>query len=203
MVPYVVGIAGGTASGKTTVATRYAKEFGAALIGHDRYYYNIHNPRGFNFDHPDALETSLLVQQLSDLKQGKAVELPIYVFGSHHRSPETERLEPAPLMVVEGILVLSDERLRSCFDFMVFVDAPADIRLIRRLRRDTITRGRSMENVLSQYEETVRPMHERYVQPTASYAGLTLDGLKPVPELVEQLAAAVAAGQRSRGGALV
>lgn len=199
MVPYVVGIAGGTASGKTTVATQYAKEVGAALVGHDRYYYNIQNPRGFNFDHPDALETSLLVQQLAELKQGKAVDLPVYVFGSHHRSPETERLEPAPLMVVEGILVLSDERLRSCFDFMVFVDVPADIRLIRRLRRDTITRGRSMESVLSQYEETVRPMHERYVQPTSTYASLTLDGQRSVTELVGELAAAVEAGRRARG----
>lgn len=168
-------------------------------MGHDRYYYNIQNPRGFNFDHPDALETSLLVQQLAELKQGKAVDLPVYVFGSHHRSPETERLEPAPLMVVEGILVLSDERLRSCFDFMVFVDVPADIRLIRRLRRDTITRGRSMESVLSQYEETVRPMHERYVQPTSTYASLTLDGQRSVTELVGELAAAVEAGRRARG----
>ena len=199
MVPYIVGIAGGTASGKTTVANEFSKRWGAALIGHDRYYYHIQNPRGFNFDHPDALETSLLVQQLADLRAGNAVDLPIYVFGSHHRSPETERLAPAPLVVVEGILVLADERLRKCFDLMVFVDAPADIRLIRRLRRDTSTRGRTMESVLHQYETTVRPMHEQYVQPTLRFAGTVLNGLEPVDQLVDQLGVAVEAGRLARG----
>lgn len=199
MKPYIVGIAGGTASGKTTIAADFSERWNATLIGHDRYYRDIPHPRGFNFDHPDALETTLLVEHLDQLRSGHAADLPIYVFGAHHRGKETERVEPRPLMVVEGILVLQDERLRCCFDLMVFVDAPADIRLIRRLRRDITDRGRTIESVLDQYEATVRPMHEQFVQPTAAFASLVLDGMAPPEASVQKLADAVEAGRRARG----
>lgn len=199
MRPYIVGIAGGTASGKTTIAEAFAQEQHAALIGHDRYYKDIPDPRSFNYDHPDALDTALLVQQVMQLRQGRNVELPVYHFGSHRRSAEVEPLEARELIVVEGILVLQDRLLRSSFDLCVWVEVPADIRLIRRLRRDTVKRGRTMENVLEQYEQTVRPMHEAFVQPSSLYATIHLDGLAPIPESLEKLAAAVWAGRTARG----
>jgi uridine kinase len=198
MRAYVVGIAGGTASGKTTIAEAFAQQENAALVGHDRYYKDIPDPRTFNYDHPDALDTALLCRQVIDLQQGKGVDLPVYHFNSHRRSDEVEHLAARELVVVEGILVLQDPALRAAFDLCIWVEAPADIRLIRRLRRDTVKRGRTMENVLDQYEATVRPMHELFVQPSSVYASVQLDGLAPLSESLEKLAAAVRAGRAAR-----
>lgn len=189
MRPLIVGIAGGTASGKSTISKRVAEVLGAALIGHDRYYFDVRDKQTFNFDHPDALDTALMVTHLQQLRQGEAADLPVYAFATHSRTDQTERVEPGPVILVEGILVLADPGLRSCFDVMVWVEAPADIRLIRRMRRDIATRGRTWDSVLHQYETTVRPMHEQWVAPSAQYATLVLDGTIPTEEAVAQLVA--------------
>ena len=192
MTPFLVGIAGGTASGKTTVALRYAARADALLISHDRYYRDFPEPRGANFDHPDSLETTLLVGHLRALRAGLPADLPVYHFPTHRRVPTTETVHPRPVVVVEGILVLADAALRACFDLRVYVDAPDDIRLIRRLRRDVRERGRTMESVVDQYLATVRPMHERFVAPSAVGVELLLVGTEPIDTLVDRLAAAVA-----------
>lgn len=174
MRPFVVGIAGGTASGKTTLAELAAARTGAALVTHDRYYFDAHAHT--NFDHPDALDTAGLVAHLDALRAGEPVELPVYHFPTHKRLPVTERLEPRRLVIVEGILVLASAELRRRFDLAVFVRAAADVRLARRVRRDIAERGRDVESVLDQYLRTVRPMHEAFVEPSAAHAELVLDG---------------------------
>lgn len=183
--PFVVGIAGGTASGKTTLAQLACERIGAALLTHDRYYRDA--DASTNFDHPDALETPRLVADLDRLRDGHPVDLPIYDFPTHRRVAATDRLVPGPILVVEGILVLSDPALRARFDLCVFMEAAADVRLIRRLRRDIAERGRSLECVLAQYLATVRPMHEAYVQPSAAHAALVLDGERPIEGELERL----------------
>jgi uridine kinase len=187
--PFVVGIAGGTASGKTTLAERAAARVGAALVTHDRYYFDA--DASTNFDHPDSLDTAGLAAHLDALREGRPVDLPVYDFATHRRAPRTERLAPRPLVFVEGILVLSSADLRRRFDLTVFVYATADVRLIRRVRRDIAERGRDLESVLSQYLATVRPMHETYVEPSAAHAALVLDGEGPLDGEVERLLAAL------------
>ncbi len=189
--PIVVGIAGGTASGKTSIAIHAAKQLGAALIQHDRYYFDAPEPRGHNFDHPDSLQTALFAEHLGALRRGDATDLPVYDFGTHSRSLRSERMEPGAIILAEGILVLADARLRAEMDMMVFVDAPVDVRLARRLRRDIVERGRSVESVLDQYLLTVRPMHERYVEPSRAFASLTLDGEGEFLAQVDRLVSAV------------
>ncbi len=189
MRPYVVGIAGGTASGKTTLAERAAQRTGAALVTHDRYYRDA--DAHTNFDHPAALDTAALVADLDRLRAGEAVDLPRYDFATHRRVVTTDRLAPGPLIFVEGILVLSEPALRARFDLCVFVDAAADIRLIRRMRRDVAERGRTVDTVLAQYLETVRPMHEAYVAPSAAHAALTLNGEASIEAELERLLAAL------------
>lgn len=178
----VVGIAGATGSGKTTVARRLTEALPrgtVALLQHDSYYRD----RGdlsyeqrceLNFDHPDSLETSLMVEHLQQLRAGKAVRVPIYDFTTHRRRTDTERLEPGAVVVVEGILVLADADLRSMLDIKVFVDTDADIRVFRRIRRDIEQRGRSFESVRKQYYSTVRPMHQQYVEPSKRWADIIL-----------------------------
>lgn len=183
--PFVVGMAGGTASGKTTLAHKVAVRTGATLITHDRYYRSADEYT--NFDHPDSLETDRLIEDLDRLRAGLPAELPVYDFATHSRRPETERVEPCPLVVVEGILVLSSPQLRARFDLAVFVEASADVRLIRRVRRDMAERGRTLDSVLAQYMATVRPMHNRFVQPAAAHAGLVLDGEGSIDAEVERL----------------
>ena len=187
MKPLIVGIAGGTASGKSTISKATAERLGAALIGHDRYYHDVRDKHTFNFDHPDSLDTTLMVEHLRQLHSGQAAELPVYEFATHSRSNRTERVEPGPVILVEGILVLADAGLRSCFDMMVWVEAPADIRLIRRMRRDIAMRGRTWDSVLNQYEATVRPMHEQWVAPSAQFASIILDGTIPTERAVTEL----------------
>lgn len=198
MKVFVVGIGGGTASGKTTVANAFAAETGAALLQHDRYYRSFQDPSAANFDHPSSLETELLADHLGALREGASVDVPIYDFSRHARAAETHRVEARPVVVVEGILVLAEERLRRLFDLSVYVDCPDDLRLLRRMLRDMHERGRSVESVATQYLATVRPMHEQYVAPSAAHAGLRLDGTAPVAHLVGRVAAALPAW--ARGG---
>lgn len=189
--PLVVGMAGGTASGKTSIAIHAARQLGAALIQHDRYYFDAPQPRGHNFDSPEALDTALFAEHLAALRRGEPVDLPVYDFPTHSRSPRVELMEPGEFIIAEGILVLADERLRAEMDFMVYVDAAADLRLARRLRRDIVERGRSVDSVLDQYLLTVRPMHLQYVEPSRQFATLILDGEGDILGEVGRLVGAV------------
>lgn len=197
MTPFVVGVAGGTASGKTSVAEGLATRIGALLVSHDRYYRDAPDASVTNFDHPDSLETRFLVEQLDGLRRGETVALPRYDFTVHRRAPHVDVVEARPLVVVEGILVLADAALRGRFDLRVFVDAPDDIRFIRRLRRDMAERGRTVDGVIAQYLATVRPMHEAFVVPSKVHADVVLDGTTPIDVLVDGLVALVK--ERGRG----
>lgn len=180
----VIGIAGGSGSGKSTVLDRLLEGLGAdsvdvSVVDHDAYYVDLshRSPKeraGFNFDHPDALETDLLVEQLDELAGGKPIEKPIYDFTSHTRSDETKTIDPAPVIIVEGILVLAEPELVERMDIRIFIDADDDIRLVRRIRRDMDERGRSLESILSQYEKTVRPMHIEFVEPSKRRADIII-----------------------------
>lgn len=178
----IVGFAGGSGSGKTTVVEEILRSLHPApvsVIHHDSYYRDlIHLPfeerAEMNFDHPDALETSLLVEHLTLLRSGKAVEVPVYDFATHTRTNKTRKVEATGVIIVDGILVLADPRLRDLLDIKVFVDTDADIRFIRRLRRDTRDRGRSFESVVDQYQRTVRPMHQAFVEGSRAFADIII-----------------------------
>lgn len=182
--PVVIGIAGGSGSGKSTVLDRLLDGLGddsvdVSILDHDAYYVDLahRSPEeraGFNFDHPDALETGMLVEQLDRLIGGSPVEKPIYDFTTHTRTERTETVEPAPVVIVEGILVLAEPDLVERMDIRIFIDADDDIRLIRRIRRDMEDRGRSLESVMSQYEKTVRPMHIEFVEPSKRKADIII-----------------------------
>jgi len=179
---FVLGIAGGTGSGKTTVAERLVAGLPGrpvVLIDHDAYYRDRSSMPAaerllINYDHPDAIETELLVEHLTALRAGRAVNIPQYDFRQHVRRAETRPIEPAPVVIVEGILVLADERLRAQMDLKVFVDTDADIRLMRRLERDIEQRGRTFAQVREQYDSTVRPMHLAFVEPSKRFADLVI-----------------------------
>ncbi len=174
----VLGVAGGTGSGKTTVARAILEAVGSgriAFLAHDSYYRDVEwsgeeQLRSYNFDHPRSMDDDLLIEHLARLKAGYPVETPVYDFVRHRRREETRRVEPRPVILVEGILIFVDPRLRELLDFKIFVDTPADLRLIRRLRRDLRERGRSMDDVLRQYMATVRPMHQEFVEPSRRWA---------------------------------
>ena len=180
--PYVVGIAGGTGSGKTTVAHKLASAMPTGrcvTIEHDAYYRDQgHLPPqerdAINYDHPAALESSLLVLHLRELRAGRAVEVPIYDFATHTRRGETRTVQPARVIIVEGILVFTEPALREQMDIKIFVDTDADIRLMRRIRRDLEQRGRSFASVRDQYYATVRPMHLEFVEPSKRWADLII-----------------------------
>lgn len=183
--PVIVGVAGGSGSGKSTVVRRLIDRLGGAdevgVIHHDAYYRDrSHLPAsertGLNYDHPDALETELLIEHVESLARGWGVDVPVYDFTSHVRTARARRVEPSPVVILDGILILGDPRLRELLDVKVFVDAAPDVRLGRRLRRDMEERGRSAESVLTQYMETVRPMHLEFVEPTRRYADLIIEG---------------------------
>lgn len=186
---FVVGIGGGSASGKTTLAHLVAARAGAALVAHDRYYYDAPDAARVNFDHPDALDTNRLVDHLDRLRAGEAVDLPVYDFATHRRVPRTDRVEPRGIVIVEGILVFADARLRRRFDLTASVIAPPDVRLIRRVRRDVAERGRTVESVFEQYLAQVRPMHERFVEPHLPTADVLLDGVGVLEEQAGRLLA--------------
>lgn len=174
----VIGVAGGTGSGKTTVARTLLDRIGRTAITflqHDAYYRDLsHLPleerEKVNFDHPDSLETGLLVEHLGRLREGEAVEVPVYDFTRHTRSDETVTAEPNPVIMVEGILVLAEKELRETMDVKVYVDTAADLRFIRRLRRDIHERGRTLDSVIDQYRNYVRPMHLEFVEPSKRHA---------------------------------
>jgi uridine kinase len=180
--PLFVGIAGGTGSGKTTIARTIAESLprgGVATIEYDSYYRDRHDlteeqRNALNFDHPDSLETSLLVDHLKALRAGQPVEVPHYDFKTHRRRVERSRVEPRPVVIVEGILVFVDPALREALDIKIFVDTDADIRVLRRIRRDMEHRGRTFESVREQYYATVRPMHLEYVEPSKRWADLLI-----------------------------
>jgi len=180
--PVVIGIAGGTGSGKTTVAQVILERVGAhhvTLVPQDAYYRDLSDlPPAqralMNFDHPDALEMDLMVEHLRKLRNWEPIDMPVYDFTTHTRKSETRRVTPNPVIVVEGILVLADPRLRELMDVKLYVDTDADVRFIRRLKRDIAERGRTMESVIQQYLTTVRPMHLEFVEPTKRYADVII-----------------------------
>lgn len=178
----ILGVAGGSGSGKTTVVEEILRSLRPApvsVIHHDSYYKDlVHLPfeerAETNFDHPDALETTLLVDHLTRLRNGEAVEVPVYDFSTHTRTDKTRRVEATGVIIVDGILVLAESRLRDLMDIKVFVDTDDDIRFIRRLRRDIRDRGRSLESVVDQYVSTVRPMHQAFVEGSRSFADIII-----------------------------
>jgi uridine kinase len=180
--PVVIGVAGGSGSGKTTVVRRIVESLGpgeVVVLDHDRYYRDrtdlrLEERAALNYDHPDSLETDLLVHHVRELKAGNTVEVPTYDFARYARRSDTERHEPRRVIIVEGILIYSDAALRALMDVKLFVDADADTRFIRRLQRDVAERGRTMESVIDQYQSTVKPMHFEFVEPTKRYADLII-----------------------------
>ncbi len=177
----VIGIAGGTASGKTTLMKRLIEKFEdqVTVLSHDNYYRR-HDDLSYeqrcllNYDEPAALETELMAEHLRQLRQGQAIDCPVYDFTIHNRSEETVRIVPKKVIIVEGILIFENKELRDLMDIRIFVDTDADIRLCRRIKRDVNKRGRTLESVLTQYQQTVKPMHERYVEPSKKYANLVV-----------------------------
>lgn len=177
----VVGIAGGSASGKTSIIKKLKKIFKdeILMIGHDFYYWSNDNlsmeeRKKLNYDHPKSFETEKLIEDLKTLKKGKSVNLPIYDYTIHTRKKETLKVFPKPVIIVEGILILENKELRNLMDIKVYVDVDSDIRLIRRLLRDTKERGRSVDSVLTQYLKTVKPMHEEFIEPSKKHADLII-----------------------------
>ena len=178
--PIVIGVAGGSGSGKTTVVRRIVESLGndkVTVLEHDRYYRDRSDLRleeraALNYDHPDSLETDLMVQHLQALRAGNDVEVPVYDFARYARTAATEAAHPRRAIIVEGILIFTDAALRALLDVKVFVDADDDIRFIRRLRRDVAERGRTMESVIEQYIGTVKPMHLDFVEPSKRYADI-------------------------------
>lgn len=178
----IIGIAGGTGSGKSTFARRLAERFEGhvSMIYHDNYYRDqsdltFEERKKTNYDHPDSLETELLIEHLKQLREGKAVECPVYDFAAHNRSDSTVTIQPAPVIIVEGILVLSDPEIRKLLDLKIFVDADADERVLRRIRRDVVKRKRDIDGIIEQYLTTVKPMHNLYVEPAKAMADLVIN----------------------------
>jgi len=178
--PVVIGVAGGSGSGKTTVVQRIVESLGddkVTVLEHDRYYHDRSHLRleeraALNYDHPDALDTELMVEHVRALRAGHEVDVPVYDFARYARRPVTERAQPRDALIVEGILIFADLALRELMDVKVFVDTDDDIRFIRRLRRDVAERGRTMESVIEQYLGTVKPMHLEFVEPSKRYADI-------------------------------
>ena len=178
---FVVGVAGGSASGKTTIVQQIRDHFGDAIevIGHDSYYLahdgmTYEERSRLNYDHPDSFETARLIRDVKALKAGKNVERPVYDYAIHNRSAETVTVRPRPIILLEGILVLENQELRDLMDLKVFVDTDAAARIMRRSSRDTLERARSIESIITQYRDTVKPMHDRFVEPTKYYADVII-----------------------------
>lgn len=188
MKSIIIGIAGGTGSGKSTFTNRLKEEFKeeVAVIYHDNYYrdqsdISFEDRKKTNYDHPDSIETELLVEHLKQLKEGHSIQCPVYDYSQHNRSNEVTTVEPKRVILLEGILVLADERLRDLIDIKVYVEADADERILRRVIRDVKERGRDIEGVVEQYLTTVKPMHYIYVEPTKSMADIIINsGKNPI-----------------------
>ena len=177
----VIGIAGGTGSGKTTLMKNLIARYGdrITVLSHDNYYKRhdelAYEERcGLNYDEPAALETDLMARHLDALRHGEAIDCPVYDFSQHNRSNETIRIEPKSVIIVEGILIFENKELRDLMDIRIFVDTDADVRLCRRIWRDVNKRGRTLESVLQQYQDTVKPMHEKYVEPSKRFADIVV-----------------------------
>lgn len=204
--PVIIGIAGGSGSGKTTVGLRIMEQAPGKtvlIIHHDSYYRdNSHLPlkdrAKINYDHPSAFETDLLVEHLEQIRQGRPVEMPTYDYAAHARLPETVHVEPADIIFVEGILVLESELLRDQMDIRLYVDVDADERFIRRLRRDTAERGRTPESVIEQYQKVVKPMHLQFVEPSKRFAHLIIPEGGHNRVAIDLIAAKIADVLRSR-----
>lgn len=178
----MIGIAGGTGSGKSTFTNRLKDYFGddVTVIYHDNYYrrrddMTYEERTKVNYDHPDSLETDLLIEHLKKLKEGQSIECPVYDFTQHNRSDKTYTIQPSKIFLIEGILIFSDEQLRDLFDIKVFVEADADERILRRIVRDVKERGRDIDNIMEQYLTTVKPMHYLYVEPTKTTADIVIN----------------------------
>lgn len=185
MESIIIGIAGGSGSGKSTFTNRVKKYFGddVTVIYHDNYYRRqdgipFEKRVKVNYDHPDSLETDLLVEHLKKLKAGESIECPIYDYNQHNRSAEVVKIDPKPVILVEGILLLADERIRNLLDIKVYVEADADERILRRILRDVEERGRDLHGIIEQYLETVKPMHYLYVEPTRAKADIVINSGK-------------------------
>lgn len=181
----VIGVAGGTGSGKSTFTNRIKEEFGdkIAVVYHDNYYksrdgISLEDRKKINYDHPDALETDLLIKHLGMLKNGQTIDSPIYDYSVHNRSRKTVKIEPRKVIIVEGILVLQNEELRNLLDIKVYVEADADERIMRRAIRDMKERGRDLEGIFEQYVATVKPMHYLYIEPTRALADIVINSGK-------------------------
>lgn len=194
--PLIIGVAGGSGSGKTTVAQHIVDNIGpeqVALLEHDSYYKDQSklSPQErltVNYDHPDSLDNALLIRHLKDLRAGRAIRVPTYDFKLYSRTPETIPVEPKPVIVVEGILIYADPDLRNLMNLKIFVDTDADLRFIRRLQRDIVQRGRTVESVVEQYLQTVRLMHLEFVEPSKRYADLIVpEGGYEVPALLNKV----------------
>src|SRR5687768_15763364 len=182
MSPLVIGVAGGSGSGKTTVVRRILEALGDSrvpVLEHDRYYRDRNDLRleeraALNYDHPDSLETDLMVQHVRELRGGRSIQAPVYDFARHARKEETESISPGRALIVEGILIYTDAELRKLMDVKVFVDTDDDTRFIRRLQRDIAERGRTVQSVIEQYLGTVKPMHLEFVEPSKRYADIII-----------------------------
>lgn len=203
----LVGVAGGSGAGKTTVVREVVRALGSeavSVIHHDAYYRDL-SGLSFddrirtNFDHPDSLETELLTRHMRELLAGRVVEVPTYDFATHTRRVERRRVSPTPIVLLDGILVLADAHLRALMDLAVFVHADAEARLARRVRRDTEARGRSRESVVEQFHRTVRPMHDRYVEPSREHADLTILEGGHNRDAIERLVRRIESLLRARG----
>jgi uridine kinase len=207
--PVIIGIAGGSGSGKTTIAQAVVDAVGrntVSLIQHDAYYRDLpdlafEERSKVNYDHPDSLETELLIHHIEQLRAGNEISRPVYDFATHLRTLDTVLVKPDPVVVIEGILVLSEPELRKVMDLRIYVDADADLRLMRRLQRDIVERERTLDSVMAQYEQTVRPMHLQFVEPSKRYAdiivpnGYNAGAVGTITSMIRD----VLSGARSRG----
>ena len=181
MKPLIIGIAGGTGSGKTTLVDRLKEQFGddISVLAHDSYYAEHHDlsleeRRALNYDHPAAFDTDRMIQDLENLKAGKTVQVPVYDYTVHDRLEQTQEIAPNKVILVEGILIFDNKALRDLLDIKLFVDTDADVRILRRIHRDVTERGRTLDTVMEQYLKTVKPMHEQFVEPSKRYADLII-----------------------------
>ena len=177
----IIGIAGGTGSGKTTLTKRLKETFGkdVSVVYHDNYYkahygMTYEERAALNYDHPDSFDTELMVGDLKKLLAGETIHCPVYDYSIHNRSEQTVEVRPTKVVIVEGILIFADKALRELMDIKIFVDTDADVRILRRIARDVKERGRSLDSVISQYLTTVKPMHEQFVQPSRQYADIVV-----------------------------
>ena len=191
---FLIGVAGGTGSGKTTLTKNILEALGGrvSVLQHDWYYHDrsdleLHQRAELNYDHPNALETSLLIKHLKQLKKGERVMAPIYNFVTHNRMDGGQQVRPTPVIIVEGILIFADRKLADMFDLKIFVQTESDLRLIRRLQRDMKDRGRSFDKSISQYLETVRPMHQMFVEPSKLYADIIVPASGPNEKAIKMI----------------